>query len=92
MGIGLPGLHGISQSNAARKTVHEDRTPAPGQLGQIDALTLASRLALNVAMDEPAGEAQSQRTAEIDGNLAKVAKLWAAYMATKLTPEEAVLA
>ena len=92
VGIGLLGLHGISQSNSALKTVYEDRTVALGQLGQIDALTLASRLALNVAMDEPAGEAQSQRTAEIDGNLARVAKLWAAYMATKLTPEEAVLA
>ena len=92
VGIGLLGLYGISRSNAALKTVYEDRTVALGQLGQIDSLTLASRLALNVAMDAPSAEVQAQRTAEIDGNLAKVGKLWAAYMATTLTPEEAVLA
>lgn|GEM_PF-1667014 len=61
--IGLLGLYGISQSNAALKTVQKDRTVALGPLGQIDMLTLASRLALNVAMDEPASEAPSQRAA-----------------------------
>jgi len=91
-GIGLFGLYGISQSNAALKTVYEDRTVALGQLGQIDSLTLASRLALNIAMATPTPQVQAERTAEIDGNLAKVAKLWTAYMATKLTTEEAALA
>ena len=90
--IGLLGLYGISQSNAALKTVYEDRTVALGQLGQIDSLILASRLALNVAMDTPTPQVQAERTAEIDGNLAKVAKLWTAYLATTLTTEEAALA
>ena len=90
--IGLLGLYGISQSNAALKTVYEDRTVALGQLGQIDSLTLASRLALNIAMDTPTPQVLAERTAEIDGNLAKAATLWKAYMATTLTTEEAALA
>ena len=92
VGIGLLGLYGINQSNNALKTVYEDRTVALGQLGQIDALTLSSRLSLNVAMDAPSAQVMAERTAEIEANLAKVAKVWGAYMATYLTPEEAALA
>ena len=90
--IGGLGLYGISRSNDALKTVYEDRTVPLAQLGQIDSLTLASRLSLNVAMDATTPQIVSERTAEIDANLAKVGKLWTAYLATTLTPEEAALA
>ncbi|WP_241750334.1 Tar ligand binding domain-containing protein, partial [Vibrio vulnificus] len=44
--IGLLGLFGISRSNAALKSVYEDRTVPTRQLGQIQALLLRDRLVI----------------------------------------------
>jgi len=90
--IGGLGLYGISRSNDALKTVYEDRTVVLAQLGQIDALTSASRLSLNIAMDAPTPQVLAERLAEMDSNLTKIGKYWTDYMATTLTPEEAAAA
>jgi hypothetical protein len=83
LGIGLIGLWGMSRSNAALKSVYEDRTVPIEQLAHMNALQLSNRLALTNALLQtlPAAEAAAQ----IDANIGKAGKLWEAYMATKLT-------
>ncbi len=90
--IGALGLYGISQSNAALKTVYEDRTVPLQQLGQITALQLDSRLSLNIAMDAESSQAAAERLTRVENNMVAMNKQWADYMATTLTPEEAKLA
>ena len=90
--MGAIGLYGISESNSALKTVYEDRTVCIGQLGRINALILDNRYAANAAAADASGmEAISQST-NVDTNNAEIEKLWTAYMATYLTPDEATLA
>ena len=90
--IGGVGLYGIASSNAALKTVYEDRTVPMGQIGEIDSLMLRERLAVTeaLALNTPAAVAQAIATVEVSAP--KLAKIWTAYMATYLTPEEARLA
>ncbi|TWI39933.1 methyl-accepting chemotaxis sensory transducer with TarH sensor, partial [Extensimonas vulgaris] len=90
--IGGMGLFGASQSNAALKTVYEDRTVALGQLTDMERLFLSSRLALVAAQVDLSPEIIRKNTELVDANIAANDKLWAAFMATRLTPEEAQLA
>ncbi|WP_114972291.1 methyl-accepting chemotaxis protein [Rhodoferax ferrireducens] len=90
--IGGLGLYGIGKSNDALKSVYEDRTVPTAQLGEIRALMLRNRMDLNIALVTPTPEVISERTAEIESNIAAISKTWDAYMATYLTPEEAKLA
>jgi len=90
--IGSLGLYGISQSNAALHTVYEDRTVPAAQLGDIRYLQMDGRLSLNIAIASPTAEVIAERTAHIEKDSAKIGKTWDAYMATKLTDEEAKLA
>jgi methyl-accepting chemotaxis protein-1 (serine sensor receptor) len=90
LAIGVLGLWGMTQANAALKTVYEDRIVPLDQLGSINALQLNNRLALSSALlqVQPAAEA----VAQVEANMAKLSQLWEAYMATYLTPEEVKLA
>jgi methyl-accepting chemotaxis protein len=90
LAIGLMGLWGIGRSNAALKTVYEDRTVPIDQLAHMNALQLGNRLAMSQALLQtlPAAEAAAQ----IEANIAKASKLWEAYMATELTAQEVKLA
>ncbi len=90
--IGSLGLYGISQSNAALHTVYEDRTVPAAQLGDIRYLQMDGRLHLNIATTTPTPEVIAERAARIEKDTARIGKLWDAYMATKLTDEEAKLA
>jgi methyl-accepting chemotaxis protein-1 (serine sensor receptor) len=91
-GIGMVGLFGISHSNAALKTVYEDRTVPMGQLDDIQRLLLRNRLAIANSLIDATPAAITQNMAEVEANVASINKTWDAYMATTLTPEEAVLA
>ncbi len=90
--IGGQGLFGIAKSNAALKTVYEDRTVPVSQLGAIKVLLLDSRLNLNIALITPTPEVIKAETADVEANITALTKLWDAYMATKLTVEEGTLA
>ena len=90
--IGGLGLFGIGKSNDALKSVYEDRTVPTGQLGEIKALLLDNRLNINIALITPKPEVIKAETAGVEANTAAINKLWEAYMATKLTVEEAKLA
>ena len=90
--IGSVGLLGISQANDALKAVYEDRTVPMGEIADIKSNLLGNRLAIANSLVTPTPEFINTQTAAIEANLANTAKVWATYMATKLTPEEAKLA
>ncbi len=90
--IGTLGLWGISQTNAALRTVFEDRTVPMGQIADINRLNLRNRLALAGALLWPEPDEIQRDVAGIEANLVAIDKVWAAYMLTTLTPQEALLA
>ncbi len=90
--IGLTGLWGISQSNAALKSVYEDRTVPMGQLGDIQHQVLLNRLAIANSVLDPTPETLAKSMADVDANLVTIQKTWEAFITTTLTAEEAVLA
>jgi len=90
--IGLIGLNGMSKTEAGMKTVYEDRTVPLGQLADIQARLLQNRIAVTAAQADPTPEFIADQTAKVENNIAEITKIWDAYMATYLTPEEKVLA
>ncbi len=86
------GLYGMSQSNDAMERVYNDRTVPIGALGDIEALLLANRVAIATAQITATPEVTASSLAAVDKNLADIDRLWKAYMATSLTPDEARLA
>ncbi|MGK2897750.1 MAG: methyl-accepting chemotaxis protein [Burkholderiaceae bacterium] len=92
LAIGAMGLSGISQSNASLKTVYEDRTIPVQQLAEIDHLMQRNRVLVMDMLLQPEPANVAKLNTELKGNVEKVTKEWAAYMATYLTPEETKLA
>ena len=86
------GLFGMGKANSALQSVYKDRTVPTGQLGSIESLTLANRLALAVALATPTPEVIAASTASVEANMATITKTWEAYMATQRTGEEVQLA
>ncbi len=92
LAIGSIGLFGIGQSNAALLSVYEQRTVPMGQVAEIQARLLRNRLAIAVSLVTPTPEEIARNTAEGEANIAAITKLWDAYMATALAPEEEKIA
>ena len=90
--ISSVGLYGMSQSNDAMERVYTDRTVPIGNLGDIEVLMLANRVALATAEITPTPEVIAASLATVDKDLADIDRLWKAYMAKSLTPDEARLA
>ena len=88
-GLGLFGMGAIKDS---MRSVYADRTVAIGQLGDIESKELANRLAIAVAVGSPTPEVIAASAATVDANMASITKTWDGFMATKLTPQETVLA
>ena len=96
------GLRGMSHSNDGLHTVYADRTVPLGQIAEINDLMRTNLMQVVLATQHDARIPQSvvheqTHTADkhadaIPKNAAKITKIWEAYMATTLTPEEAVLA
>ncbi len=98
---GWLGLDGMESSNRSLRTVYEDRTVPAYQIGEIQNLARDSRQRLtDLAADLQAGNIQAGKGAgdlatvesAVAGNTAAMQQLLTAYLATYLTPEEAVLA
>ena len=92
IGVGIIGLYGMEKTEAGLKTVYEDRTIPLGQVGSIESMLLQNRLSIAVALNTPTAEVIADSTAAIENNIAEITRVWEAYMATTLTPEEKVLA
>ena len=90
IGMGAQGLWSIGQSNTAYKSLYEERMVPLAQLSEINESLLDSRLAIANSLiysDEIAKHAT-----QVEANITAASKTWTAYMASFLTPEEAVLA
>ncbi len=92
LAIGGVGLLGMSKSNEGLRTVYEDRTIPMGQLASIQKLQLTNRVRITASLINPTPEVIQKYTAEVEQNIAEIGKIWDAYMATYLTPEEKILA
>ena len=90
--VGLVGLYGISKSNASMESIYEDRSVPMGQIADIQKRLLRNRLAIATSVVNPAPEEVARNIAEVETNISAIGKVWDAYMATSLTPEEALLA
>ncbi len=90
--IAFSGIRGMGASNAALKTVYEDRAVSLGQLSDVQARMLENQWALTGALAIGTPEEAKRAVDDVNKNVAEVSKVWAAYMATQLTPEEEKLA
>ena len=90
--LGVLGLFGLSQANAALKTVYEDRTIALGHLGALERADFQGRMRLLEAALVADPSAMKQTMDEVDKRVAEGSKEWSDYAATYLTPEEAPIA
>jgi methyl-accepting chemotaxis protein-1 (serine sensor receptor) len=86
------GIYGIEAVTGGLRTVYEDRTVALGQVAEINRIALRNRILAMDMLANPAPTNVEKRTAEMRSNSAKADEMLKAYMATKLTPEEAKLA
>ena len=90
--IGSLGLYGITQSNAALKTVYQDRTVAIGLLGDMQHQLLRSRLLIDASVQDPRPQVIAGNLTELTSTASVISKTWAAYLGTNLTKEEEQLA
>jgi methyl-accepting chemotaxis protein len=88
---GLGGMFSLSQTNSAFKTVYDDRMVPMAQLAEISNNLQGIQIALANGASENGPEAAAE-LARVVKFSARIDKVWADYMATYLTPEEAVLA
>jgi methyl-accepting chemotaxis protein len=89
--VGGLGIASLGATNAAVKTLYEDRVLALGQLQGILSMMQANQLTLATAITGSPDEF-SAAADEVSGRIAQINDLWKAYMATYLTTEEKVLA
>jgi len=90
--LGGMGLFGMNKANEGLRTVYEDRTIPTGQIAEIQKLLLINRLSIAVSLVTPTPEVIQKNTTEVEQNIAEIGRIWEAYMATYLTPEEKILA
>jgi methyl-accepting chemotaxis protein len=92
VGVGTLGLFGIVKANDTLKSVYEDRAVPLVQLGDVQHQVMRNRLDIANSVLDPSPEAIAKNVSDLEANLALTQKQWDAYMATYLTPKEAVLA
>jgi methyl-accepting chemotaxis protein-1 (serine sensor receptor) len=96
--IGTIGLSSLGTTNAALKTVYEDRVVVLGQLERISALMNGNQVIVAEAVSGQLSAfpedvaAVDKRVGEIRSGMTEVDRLWKAYRTSRMTPEEARLA
>ncbi len=92
LAMGLIGLWGTAQANAALRVLYEERLMATQQIGQIQGLLLRNRLALAVALVTPVPEQMRASADEVEANIAAITGIWAAYQRSTMDAQERALA
>ncbi|MBY0242966.1 MAG: Tar ligand binding domain-containing protein [Burkholderiaceae bacterium] len=91
LGMGGMGIYSLGKSNAALKTVYEDRLVATAQLSTVTENLLRNQVRLaKVIGGTPEQIAEDLKKGR--ANIETADKEWDAYMDTYLTPEEKILA
>jgi Tar ligand binding domain homologue len=84
------GLVSLQMTNAAVKTIYEDRLIAMGQLDQVVRLMNTNQLTIASALTaDPT--TFGARMDEVDARIIQINTIWNAYLATYLTPQEKAL-
>jgi methyl-accepting chemotaxis protein-1 (serine sensor receptor) len=86
------GLWGAQQSSKSLHTVHADRMVPLQQLAEISHLSNANQIAILDSLITTTPTNIEKNANAVEANIARITETWKAYMATSLTPEEAVLA
>ncbi|HEX8884326.1 MAG TPA: methyl-accepting chemotaxis protein, partial [Noviherbaspirillum sp.] len=89
--VGGFGIASLGATNAAVKTLYEDRVLALGQLQTILSLMQANQLTLATAITGSPDDFGAAAE-EVSARIAQINEQWKAYMATYLTAEEKTLA
>ena len=92
IGIGSMGLNGIGKADDSLKTVFEDRTVPLAQLGDINYLVQRNRVLVMDMLLQPTPANVEKHNKELRTHVLEISKIWADYMGTNMTPEEAALA
>ncbi len=90
--IGGFGIYGARQSNLSLETVYQQRTQPAVELGQIDALTISSRMHVAQALSNPVPEVLAFSVKSIVANQQEINQRWKQYRQSPLAPAEASLA
>ncbi|MFA7242978.1 MAG: Tar ligand binding domain-containing protein, partial [Sulfuricellaceae bacterium] len=98
--IGFMGLRGMSHANDGLRSVYLDRAIPLGQIAEISDLMAENTRQLHLAsMHDPRMEESklhdhpiSRHTDTVEKNIAEISKIWEAYAASYMTPEEKKLA
>jgi len=90
--VGGLGLFGMSSANRGLQSVYEDRTIPLDQVTKIARLILRNRLDIANSVLSPIPAEIQKNMDDMDKNIVEIGKIWEAYMATYLTPEEKILA
>ncbi len=90
--IGSFGLWGVQKTEAALESVYSDRLEPTRQLAEISDRLMRDRLALASAALTPDPAAIAASIAIVEENVVASNRLWLAYQATRLTPQEQQLA
>ncbi len=90
--VGAMGLYGMASIQQSLKTVYDDRVVPLGQIASLQSLQAERQSALHEAVEERDAAHAQQAVATSQRTLDEQARLWKAYLATTLTPEEKRLA
>lgn len=88
--LGGVGVFVADRSTESLRTVYEDRTVPAGQLADINSLLYSTML--HFGLIAAGQEEAAPLITEIEEAIPAMQKIWEAYMATYLTPEEKILA
>lgn len=92
IGIGVLGLSGISRTNEALKSIHEDRMVPVGILSEVQNAMLSARLDIANGRGNPSRGEVISNAASARQNLAEVEEHWKRFMQTRMSDKEADLA
>jgi len=90
--IGALGLHGIEQSNEGLRTVYQDRTVPAVDLATINDIWEIVRKNATIVVTTKSREFAREKSEETSQTIKRAEEIWAKFMLTQLTAEEALLA
>ena len=90
--IGSIGLYGMTKSDDALDNMYISRMAPIGQLADIQHVELQNQMAIAYAVMEALPERTAISIAAVESGNVQITKMWDAYMARQLVPEEAQVA
>lgn len=90
--IGGFGVYGARQSNLSLEVVYQQRTVPAVELGQIDALTISSRMHVAQALSNPVPDVIVFSIKAISENQQEIARRWKKFRSIPLSASEATQA